>query len=220
MDAALLWLLATMGITGSLHCAAMCGPLALVVTGGAKRRAASLALYLTGKTSSYVLLGALAGALGEAVVKAAPLGIGGRFLALAGGALLLAVALHSLGLIRDSFAGLGWLAKVSSALATLAAEGGLPGKLLLGTANGFLPCPMTYAFLAIAAATGSTLAGAAAMLILGITTALPLAAVAYAGGSAARLRFRRLPLLGGVVMLIVAALTLYRGFTGAGPCCR
>jgi sulfite exporter TauE/SafE len=216
MDAALLWLLATMGITGSLHCAAMCGPLALV----AARDARSFALYVTGKASSYVLLGALAGALGEAVVNSAPLGLGGRFLAIAGGALLLVAALHSLGLIRDSFAALGWLARISAMLASLAAEGGLSGKLLLGSANGFLPCPMTYGFLAIAAATGSTIDGAATMLILGITTSLPLAAVAYAGGSVARLRFLRLPLLSGAVMLIVAALTLYRGFTGAGLCCR
>jgi sulfite exporter TauE/SafE len=220
MDAALFWLLATMGFTGTLHCAAMCGPLALLAGGSPKDRGASVLLYLMGKASSYVLLGAVAGALGEVVVRSTPLGLGGRFVAIAGGAVLLMVALHSFGVIRHSHAGLGWLARISAGLAALAAEGGLGGKLLLGTANGFLPCPMTYSFLAIAAASGSPLVGAIAMGILAVTTALPLALIAFAGGSIARLRVFRLPQLSGAVMLLIAALTLYHGFTGTPPCCR
>jgi sulfite exporter TauE/SafE len=202
-------LLFLMGITGSLHCAGMCGPLAALVGGR------GLPLYLAGKTSSYLLLGALAGALGQTVLH---FGAGARILALGAGALLLVAGLHSLGVLRDSLVGVRVLSRAAGAIVSLAGQGSA-GKLVLGTANGFLPCPMTYAFVAMAAATGSPIQGAATMLVLGITTAVPLAVSALA----ARRILRRvpLPLLSGGLMLLAAAVTIYRGFAGGhGAACH
>jgi sulfite exporter TauE/SafE len=195
-----------MGISGSLHCAGMCGPLAALA--GAR----GLPLYLVGKTSTYVLLGALAGAFGETVLR---FGVGTRALALAAGALLLLTGLHSLGVLRDSMVGVGVFAPAARAVASLAGQGSA-GKLVLGAANGFRPCPMTYAFVAMAAATASPLRGAATMLVLGITTALPLTISTLA----ARRILRRvpLPLLTGALMLLASAVTIYRGFAGARAC--
>jgi len=195
-----------MGISGSLHCAGMCGPLAALA--GAR----GLPLYLVGKTSTYVLLGALAGAFGETVLR---FGVGTRALALAAGALLLLTGLHSLGVLRDSMVGVGVFAPAARAVASLAGQGSA-GKLVLGAANGFLPCPMTYAFAAMAAATASPFRGAATMLVLGITTALPLTISALA----ARRILQRvpLPLVSGALMLLAAALTIYRGFATAHAC--
>lgn len=206
MDFSLLFL---MSITGSLHCAGMCGPLALLVGGR------GLLPYLAGKTSSYVLLGALAGALGDAILKTGS--TGPRVLAISAGALLLIAGLHSLGLVRDSMIGAATVARAGRAIASLAGQGSA-GKLVLGTANGFLPCPMTYAFVAMAAATGSPILGAGTMLVLGATTALPLAVSVLAAGRA--LRFIRLPFLAGSLMLLAAALTLYRGFAAHMPACH
>lgn len=199
-----------MGITGSLHCAGMCGPLALLAGGR------GLPLYLVGKTSSYILLGALAGALGHSVLG---FGAGARVLAVGAGILLVIAGLHSLGAIRDSMVGAGLLARAAGAIASVAGQGHA-GKLVLGTANGFLPCPMTYAFVAMAAATASPIQGAATMLVLGVTTALPLAVTALA---ARRILSRvPLPLLSGALMLLAAAVTIYRGFAGAhgAPACH
>lgn len=202
-------LLFLMGITGSLHCAGMCGPLALLAGGR------GLLPYLAGKTSSYVLLGAFAGALGETVVKAGS--AGPRALAVGAGAALLVAGLHSLGLIRNSVFGAGMVARAGRAIASLAGQGSA-GKLVFGAANGFLPCPMTYAFVAMAAATGSPVLGAGTMLVLGVTTALPLAISVLAAGRA--LRFVRFPALAGFIMLLAAALTLYRGFAAGMPVCH
>jgi sulfite exporter TauE/SafE len=203
-------LLFLMGISGSLHCAGMCGPLAALA--GAR----GLPLYLAGKSSTYVLLGALAGAFGETVLR---FGVGTRALAIIAGALLLLTGLHSLGVLRDSMFGVGVLARAAGTIASLAGQG-FAGKLVLGTANGFLPCPMTYAFVAMAAATASPLQGAATMLVLGITTAIPLTISALA----ARRILRRvpLPLVSGALMLLAAAVTIYRGFAGAHgvPACH
>lgn len=176
----------------------MCGPLAMLA--GSR----GLPLYLAGKTSSYVLLGALAGA---------------RILAVGAGVLLVVAGLHSLGVIRGSMVGVGMLARAAGAIRSLAGQG-LAGKLVLGAANGFLPCPMTYAFVAMAAATASPIQGAATMLVLGATTALPLAITALA----ARRILRRVPfpLVSGALMLLAAAVIIYRGFSGApgAPACH
>ena len=76
----------------------------------------------------------------------------------------------------------------------------------MGVANGFLPCPMVYAFAAMAAMTGSPLWGAATMLVLGITSALPLVLCSALGG-----RFARFRTVAAALMLVMAALTLHRG---------
>jgi len=209
MDPSTLAMLFGMGLAGGLHCAGMCGPLALLATAG-RRRLVSIGLYLTGKTSSYALLGALAGALGETVLRAAPLGLGSRLLAWSAGLLLLLVALESLGVLRKLPLGLGWLTAASGFLTSLAKEGGATGKLLLGSANGLLPCPMTYGFLALAAASGSPVEGAATMLVLGITSALPLAACVLVGHRLTGLK--KFPAVTGLVILAVGLLVVYRGF--------
>jgi sulfite exporter TauE/SafE len=212
-------MLLAIGMAGALHCAGMCGGLALLATGAQPRgRTVSLLLYLGGKGWSYVVLGAVAGALGHTIAQAAPLGLGGRALAVVSGLLLLFLSLQLLGLLRETTAGLRWLRPVSDSFARLAREGGRRGKLLLGVANGFLPCPLVYVYVGLAAATGSPIWGAATMLVLGVTSSLPLVVCAFGGYQLTNLAGRRLPQLGGVLMLVMAAVTLYRGLvaTGAG----
>ena len=53
-----------LGLLGSLHCAAMCGPLMLALPagqGGAGRHLAGRILYQLGRVTTYCLLGVLAG---------------------------------------------------------------------------------------------------------------------------------------------------------------
>ena len=145
-------------------------------------------LYTLGRATAYVFLGTLAGALGEAVVRAAPLGAGARVLAVAGGLLLLAAGLESLGLVR--IPGLVAPERFAAAIAGLA-RGGPAGSLLFGFLNGLLPCPMVYGFLGMAAATGSVAGGAATMLTLAATSTVPLLACGWfvPAASAARGRW-------------------------------
>jgi len=210
--------LLAMGLAGGLHCAGMCGGLAILATGtGRTAKAWAAALYLGGKTSTYVFLGTLAGALGETVATAASLGIGSRILALAGGLLLVAVGLESVGLVRLPFWRAGWMRRASDLLASLAASGPA-GSLLMGAANGLLPCPMVYGFLGLAASTGSTIGGAATMAVLGLTSAVPLVICAALGHRVGRLSGARVAMLAGLLMIAVGGLMLYRGMvagTGA-----
>ena len=197
-------MLLAMGTAGMLHCAGMCGGLAALAGRGL--------LYTAGRASAYLFLGTLAGALGEAVLRAAPLGAGARVLAVAGGLLLLAAGLEWLGLVR--IPGLAAPARFAAAIAGLA-RGGPAGRLVVGFANGLLPCPMVYAFLAMAAATGSALGGAATLLVLAATSTVPLAFCSLVAG-----RFRAARHAAGLLMIVMAALTIYRGLSLSGPLCH
>jgi uncharacterized protein len=197
-------MLAAMAAAGSLHCAGMCGGLA-VLAGGVGRPGRFL-LYLAGKAAAYIFLGALAGALGETVLASAPVGWGARALAASAGALLLLTALDFLGILRPDTRR---LAGISHAVARLAVSG-RTGTLLMGAANGLLPCPMVYAFAAMAAMAASPLAGAAVMLVLAAATAVPLALCSVVAG-----RFSRFRTLAALLMLAMAVLTIYRGLSPA-----
>jgi len=202
-------MLAAMSVAGMLHCAGMCGGLAMVASGP---RRSGLAWYLTGKTVAYLLLGALAGALGELVMRSTPFGWGARMLSVLTGVVLLILALESLGLLRFAFSKSGWFAGITRAIARLAGESGAESKLLLGFANGFLPCPLTYGFVALAAAAGSPVWGAATLLVLALASGVPLSACALAG----RRLGGRLPAFLGLVMLAMAAAAFYRALVSTG----
>src|SRR5690242_19956943 len=68
-----LWTAFVLGIVGSLHCAAMCGPLALALpaTGATPVSFfAGRAAYNTGRIATYCILGAVLGLMGQALALA------------------------------------------------------------------------------------------------------------------------------------------------------
>lgn len=208
--------LAAMGMAGMLHCAGMCGGLAiLAAAAGRGRKAQALLLYLAGKTSAYLFLGAAAGALGGTVVRTAPVQWGGRLLALGTAALLAAVAAEVLGWLRLPAAGLAWLRDAAARAGALAREGGWQGSVVFGFVNGLLPCPMVYAFVAAGAATASPLGGTAAMAILAVTSAVPLSLTACASRPVGRWAGGWAPRAAALLMLVMAAATVYRAFAPA-----
>jgi len=61
----------TLGLLGSVHCAGMCGGFVIALThapGSGLSAPAAHSWYYTGKTTTYMLLGALAGGLGGGVI--------------------------------------------------------------------------------------------------------------------------------------------------------
>jgi len=162
------WTALVLGLVGSLHCAGMCGPLAL-------------ALPVTGAAAPSFLLGRLAYNLGRIVTYCAlglVFGLAGKSLLLAGlqrwvsiglGVLLLVglFASHRLALSRPVEALVGGLKRGMSGLLrrrSLASLG------LLGLLNGLLPCGLVYAAGAGAMATNGVLAGICYMAAFGAGT--------------------------------------------------
>lgn len=149
------------GLAGSLHCMGMCGGFACALGRDPKGTGATLRrhlLYNTGRVTTYVFLGTLAGALGTAFVGQPaggdPLVLAQRALTLAAGGLMIFIGLQFLGYFRHAHGavlGLGGLVAAQSLRGVLRAPGPA-APLAFGVLNGFLPCPLVYAFLAHTAA--------------------------------------------------------------------
>jgi len=159
-----------MGLFGSLHCVAMCGPLmvALPLSHGARWKVGvQLLVYQVGRVSVYTLLGLLVGALGNSV------GLRGwqQFLSLASGLLLIGIGIFTL-----------WGRHVP-AVARMQERVAAPltrwigywlyrpgGYLVVGCLNGLLPCGMVYMALAAALNADSVQGGGLFMLLFGLGT--------------------------------------------------
>jgi sulfite exporter TauE/SafE len=182
------------GLVGGIgHCALMCGPFVLAqlrpeAPGTTLQRLAGWLLlpYQLGRATTYVGLGALAGAFGDRMVAATGYRSALDALLVLGAVLFLAQALHlgTKGRIAGRFGAL--LGRIAAPF--LADPRGLRGYAL-GLALGFLPCGFLYAALAASAATGSVPAAALAMAAFAAGTAASLVAVAVAGRAVA-LRWR------------------------------
>jgi len=169
-------------LLGSVHCAAMCGGFVAAYADGADgadgragRRAIPHVAYNAARLVAYLTLGAAAGALGHALDLAGnAVGIG-DVAALVAGALLLASGLVALA-PRASFVKLGTRPQrgVSSLLGRVLVRfreaPAVVRATLLGASSALLPCGWLYAFAALAAGTGSALAGARLMAVFWLGT--------------------------------------------------
>lgn len=172
------WLIFLAGLAGSLHCIGMCGGFACAIGGDARGAATGLArqlLYNLGRVASYVFIGALAGHAGAFLVELCGdrWGIAAqRVLALVAGALMVFIGLQFAGVLRH--AAPRWPHRLGEAfvhaLRPLLRAPGAAAPLALGVINGWLPCPLVYAFAAQAAGGGDAASGAQTMLWFGLGT--------------------------------------------------
>lgn len=194
---------------GATHCAGMCGPFVIAQTINAPSAGATLwgvLPYHLGRATGYAALGAAAGG----AVGLASAGVSRSLLALP----LLLSALLMLVQAASSLPFLPWLRVHLAAppLPVMAPLGRLmravPGprrSFLLGLLLSALPCGLLYAGLAAAAASGSALAGALAMLAFVAGTVPALTGVALLGRFFGRRFGPRLRLIGGLALLFNAA---------------
>lgn len=202
-----------LGIAGSAHCAAMCGPVLLVLTRGAGssgRTAGRAALvYHSVRVTMYVLLAIPAGYAGRAL---AAQGLG-RVLAIIAGIALLAMA--------AGFGEHAWLRPVSRVwsaavvrlgvrAATLARRHPRAGYAVLGMVNGLVPCGLVYAAATAAAALGSVSASLLFMAGFGLGTVPALLGLTVAVASIPPQFRRRLRFAGPAVMAIAGLLLIGR----------
>ncbi|MBM4047181.1 MAG: sulfite exporter TauE/SafE family protein, partial [Planctomycetes bacterium] len=212
-----LWLVFVGGLLGSGHCLGMCGPLVVLMEGTRAGRWtpwSPLVLHV-GRLITYGLLGAAAGLAGGALERTGlAVGLQGAATLLGGGAMVL-LALVLLGWLPWRRA-LNVSEQVVARFAQALASPRPWGKLALGIYWGLLPCGLVWAFMLRAAADGSALGGAAAMLAFGAGT---VPALMLAGGLAGLLNARLralLPRLAAGSVLVLGVLLVLRGAAGAG----
>jgi len=205
------------GLTGSGHCALMCGPLACAgLAGGARDRRRAAWAWQLGRVVAYTAVGAALGAAGRGVAAA-----------IAAPAVRLLPWLMAAGLL---FAGLEvgrrlprlpLAARIPRALAKFGERFTPTGRAALrGAATPFLPCGLLYGAFIMALAGGGVAGGALIMLAFSLG-AIP--ALAFVQANLARLQRhpRAHALARRAVPLAAAAVLIWRtvaaGSGGAGP---
>jgi sulfite exporter TauE/SafE len=182
-------------------------------------------LYNSGRLTTYCFMGVLAGLLGQIIctpqgvsLSSSPLDLGQRILAIAAGLLMIAMALQFFGLVPNSSSGpLGFGGNTFSAsLRSLLGTPGPAAPIAIGVFNGFLPCPLVYAFLAQAASTATAPSGFLVMLAFGLGTFPAMLMMGGIGRFLAPAWRQRGVWLAGSCILLLGLVTLSRGILPLG----
>ena len=162
------------GFAGSFHCLGMCGGFACALgrdpRGGQGATMLRHLLYNSGRLTTYCFLGVLAGALGQIIctrqgatvnLLGGSLDAAEQMLAIVAGLLMIAMALQFFGVLQAFHRlaiGFG-SSTFATSLRSLLTTRNRAAPLAFGVFNGFLPCPLVYAFAAEAVSTGQALPG-------------------------------------------------------------
>ena len=229
------------GLAGSFHCIGMCGGFACVLGRDPKGHISTLLrhlLYNTGRVTSYIFMGGLAGIAGQKILSSlqegnetasaahrhisfaniAPLlpetlGTGQRILAILAGLLMLIMALQLFGYLNHLYrftVGFGGNTLVNS-LTRLLNSPMRSSPLAFGVFNGFLPCPLVYAFVAQAAASANSVSGIITMIAFGFGT-FPAMLLMGGIGQLVRPHWRQMGVrIAGSFILFLGLITILRG---------
>lgn len=199
------------GLSGSLHCAGMCGP--LVAALGAKltrpdtRSKLLFSLqYTLGRLLVYSALGMAAGLLGGGLLHSTSLRYAQQGVALLGGITMIFIGLSFLHLMpgRRFFEGGGF---VTGGLLNNS-RSGLSAGLLMG----FLPCGMVYALVAKAASSAHPLQGGLLMLSFGMGTLPAMTLAGLTSRLLERGRGRLLLHAAYILVILMGIVTMGRGW--------
>lgn len=200
----------TLGLFGSIHCVGMCGPLALAlpsVHSGQKQKLFAALQYNLGRVITYTLLGLVFGIIGRSFQF---IGFQQLFSVITGSIMLLFTVLY-FGYKRtwqpQWFQNFIW--QVQSFIAAALKKNG--SSLIIGMANGLLPCGMVYAALAGALVSNSIASSSLFMACFGMAT-IPLMLLLMQFGNSISLQLRiKLKKLTPFVLVLVSVLLIVRG---------
>ncbi len=204
------------GITGSMHCIGMCGPLAILI--GSDRFNSTLVdsiLYHTGRITSYLLIGILVGLIG---ISIGFLRLEQYFSVLLGIILLLITTMGmKIGTIQSSFF-VQRMNQINEFIRKMIANnlGFLP-MYFKGMMNGFLPCGLVLVAISTSAGLSSLTDSLLMMLGFGIGT-FPLMLFVSLSHQLINSRIRRIfSKMAPAVSIIMACLLILRGLNLGVP---
>ncbi len=202
-------------LLGSPHCAGMCGGFVCFYAGdlSGARRLWAHAAYNAGRLTSYLALGLIAGALGAGVDHLGALAGLGRAAAVVAGALMIAWGavglLRALGVGVPARAAPSWLHGALAAIVRALRDGPPAARAAtLGLVTTLLPCGFLYAFVAVAAGTGSAPAGALVMALFWAGTVPVMAGLGLLAQRGLGPLRRRVPALTASALVVLGLLTV------------
>jgi hypothetical protein len=173
----------TIGLIGSLHCAGMCGPIAIALPLAKEswlKKISGGLLYNFGRILTYGVLGGLFGLLGRGI-KLAGLQ---QWASIAIGIIMILSVLFPF-IFRekikiDSLFS-GYASRLTGGFRKLFTRDSLGSLFMVGLLNGLLPCGLVYVAIAGAINTNDVLKGVAFMMLFGLGTAPMLLGISLAG---------------------------------------
>jgi sulfite exporter TauE/SafE len=207
-----------LGLGGSLHCAGMCGPIAIALPSSQSpkggwigwRQAGQKMAYQFGRVTTYTLLGAVVGLGGSWIALT---GYSRTLSIVSGVAMITALAVQLLWK-RELIAGRHIrraIEPVKRGLSVLLSSHGTLTHFGIGLLNGLLPCGLVTAPLLGSLGTGSVTIGALFMLGFGFGT-VPLMSAIAIGGSRLSCQVRqRLRYAAPTISIVIATLFILRG---------
>lgn len=207
------------GLLGSIHCAAMCGPLAAL---SCRASLASLGpkswqqkitpyLFVSGKFIAYSVLGLLAGSLGSSVAKNFESSHAIAIISICTATFVIAAVIFAR--VQPQLLGKP-ITKVVSLITKLSLSMGWKSPLLIGATASLIPCGLLYAMVIRSSASAAPLESMLVMQAFGLGTSPVLIGL---GSITAWLpkRFTKYGSTAGEVVLVLSALTLiWRGIIG------
>jgi hypothetical protein len=213
----------TVGLLGGVHCVGMCGGIVSALTFGlpeARRNRVGGMLpyqlaYNLGRILSYVLAGAVMGALGMLLAEVMPVYYAQRALLALAGVFMILLGLYLSGwwmlLSRlEALGGALWRRLEPFSRRLLPVERPLQA-FTVGMVWGWIPCGLVYSMLVTAVSSGSALGGATLMLAFALGTLPTMLGIGLLAGAAARLtRSTELRRFAGGVVILFGVHTLWQ----------
>ena len=213
------------GLVGSVHCAAMCGPIVVVIGAAAPAPRMNLSrqcTYSAGRLFTYVFLGVTAAYVGDRISNAFPYAVQIQAsLAVLAGGFLLIQTLSAAGLLprRSSIAKPGIRALFSNLFRSAFQATDKRSSFFAGMATGLLPCGLLYSIVVLAATTQSAVLAAAMMAAFWLGTIPTMLTVGCGSSCFRRNANHRLHFLAVCALAVVSITTMARGvmaFSGMG----
>lgn len=198
-----------MGLTGSLHCAGMCGPIVWVMpfqTLQGSRKLAGVLLYHLSRVTVYVLL-----ALVLYSFRAFFHPQWQQYISVALGVLLLLMGVLYFLPNNGLRVKLPWSKWVQAKLGTVIGNPKLSTLAMAGFLNGLLPCGMVYMALSASMTAQTAIHAAALLFAFGIGTMPMLLALTFLKNKVGLLRHLSIRKIAPVMMFVFGSLFVLRG---------
>jgi uncharacterized protein len=209
-------------LVGSVHCAGMCGGFVCFYTGaGSSTDAAALrahAMYNVGRLTSYLTLGAIAGAIGAGVSSLGAMAGVQHAAAMVAGALMVGWAISTIAAQRGVRLGAmrapeSWQRAMGRVLHAVREQPMATRAWLTGVLTTMLPCGWLYVFVATAGGSGSIRAGVLTMAVFWLGTVPALLTVGLGAQRLFGPLRQRLPMLSATLVLVMGLLSISGRFS-------
>ncbi len=205
-----IWTAFTLGLLGSFHCAAMCGPLAMAIPKSGKhiyRDTFEGLLYNFGRVTTYSLFGLVSGLLGFQLNMMGLQNVLSYFL---GGTLIITSIIFISRHHSRKWLQIQAPEPLRKAISKLMRHNRAESRFLLGFLNGLLPCGFVYVALAASLVSGGIAQSVSYMFFFGLGT-IPVMITLYLAPTMLSLNMRtRMNALIPIFSLLIGVLILLR----------